>query len=274
MSARAAADELSRIAARFESKALAASATHARGRVRLAEGDAAGARAGVRRGRAALERGRRTLRDGARAHGARGRVSRGGKGGSSPAGVPGRAVGLRADRSRARGAPERRRPAATRAGSSDRSAAAPANVFRREGDFWSVVFEDRTARLRDLKGLHYLARLLADPGKEFHVVDLVSGERPESPGVPGRRMPASCSMPRPSRPTAGGSPRSRRTSKRRGPWGIRNGPHRRRPNVSSSSASSPVRSGSAVVIDARVPSSERARASVTRARPPGHGTHP
>src|SRR5688572_22233613 len=42
--ARAAAEELTRIAASFESKALAAGATLARGRVRLAEGDAAGAR--------------------------------------------------------------------------------------------------------------------------------------------------------------------------------------------------------------------------------------
>src|SRR5215203_5628874 len=41
--ARAAADELTRVAARFESKALVAGATHAQGRVRLAEGDPADA---------------------------------------------------------------------------------------------------------------------------------------------------------------------------------------------------------------------------------------
>ena len=41
--ARSAADELDLIAARFESKALVASAAHARGRVRLADGDATGA---------------------------------------------------------------------------------------------------------------------------------------------------------------------------------------------------------------------------------------
>src|SRR5258708_38330934 len=51
------------------------------------------------------------------------------------------------------------------------------NVFRREGDYWSVVFEEHTVRLRDLKGLHYLARLLGDPGREFHVLDLVVGGR-------------------------------------------------------------------------------------------------
>ena len=50
------------------------------------------------------------------------------------------------------------------------------NMFRREGDYWSVVFEGRTVRVRDLKGMRYLARLLADPGREFHVLDLVAAE--------------------------------------------------------------------------------------------------
>jgi hypothetical protein len=39
-----------------------------------------------------------------------------------------------------------------------------------------VVFEGRTVRVRDLKGIRYLARLLADPGREFHVLDLVAAE--------------------------------------------------------------------------------------------------
>jgi hypothetical protein len=50
------------------------------------------------------------------------------------------------------------------------------NAFRREGDYWSVAFEGQIVRLRDLKGLRYLARLLADPGREFHALDLVAGE--------------------------------------------------------------------------------------------------
>ena len=39
--------------------------------------------------------------------------------------------------------------------------------------------------VRDLKGLHYLARLLADPGREFHVLDLVAsgGDPAASIGV-------------------------------------------------------------------------------------------
>jgi hypothetical protein len=49
-------------------------------------------------------------------------------------------------------------------------------VFRREGEYWSVVFQGKTTRLRDQKGLRYLARLLAHPGRDFHVLDLVAGE--------------------------------------------------------------------------------------------------
>jgi hypothetical protein len=55
-------------------------------------------------------------------------------------------------------------------------AATETNLFRREGDYWSVVFEGRTVRVRDLKGMRYLAQLLAHPGREFHVLDLVAAE--------------------------------------------------------------------------------------------------
>jgi hypothetical protein len=50
------------------------------------------------------------------------------------------------------------------------------NVFRREGDYWSVIFDGHTVHVRDLKGMRYLARLLADPGREYHVLDLVAAE--------------------------------------------------------------------------------------------------
>jgi hypothetical protein len=38
------------------------------------------------------------------------------------------------------------------------------------------MFEGRTVRVRDLKGMRYLAQLLAHPGREFHVLDLVGAE--------------------------------------------------------------------------------------------------
>ena len=56
------------------------------------------------------------------------------------------------------------------------SATTHTNVFHREGDYWSVVFDGRTVRVRDLKGMRYLAQLLAHPGREFHVLDLVAAE--------------------------------------------------------------------------------------------------
>jgi hypothetical protein len=43
----------------------------------------------------------------------------------------------------------------------------------REGDVWSLRYEGREVRVRDRRGLRLLAKLLADPGREFHVLDLV-----------------------------------------------------------------------------------------------------
>jgi hypothetical protein len=50
------------------------------------------------------------------------------------------------------------------------------NVFRREGDYWTITYDGAVVRLRDSKGLRYLARLLAAPGQELHAVDLEIGE--------------------------------------------------------------------------------------------------
>jgi tetratricopeptide (TPR) repeat protein len=65
---------------------------------------------------------------------------------------------------------------------SDGPGSAP-NVFRREGDYWSLAFDGDTIRLHDLRGLAYLARLLGDPGREFHAADLVAAERVATAGA-------------------------------------------------------------------------------------------
>jgi hypothetical protein len=44
-------------------------------------------------------------------------------------------------------------------------------VFRREGQYWTVRYAGWLARLTDAKGLRQLARLLADPEREFHAVE-------------------------------------------------------------------------------------------------------
>jgi hypothetical protein len=62
---------------------------------------------------------------------------------------------------------------------SEKLSAAPAEtagedaVFRNEGDFWTVAYRGMTSRLRDVKGLRYLGYLLAHPGEQIHVNQLV-----------------------------------------------------------------------------------------------------
>ena len=47
-----------------------------------------------------------------------------------------------------------------------------ATIFRREGAYWTIVYERRVIRLRDEKGLRYLECLLRHPGRSFHVGEL------------------------------------------------------------------------------------------------------
>jgi tetratricopeptide (TPR) repeat protein len=155
--ARAAADELERVAVRFRSKALVAGATLARGRVRLAEGDAADAE------RCSSEAARLWNEIGAPYEAALARMVL--------------AEALRAG-DREEQATLELQAARTILDKIEAAASAKAdtNIFRREGDYWAVVFEGRTVRVRDLKGVRYLAELLAHPGHEFHVLDLVAAD--------------------------------------------------------------------------------------------------
>ena len=59
--------------------------------------------------------------------------------------------------------------------------------FVRAGDRWRVTFRDVEVVVADLKGFRYLARLLAEPGREFHVLDLVALEHPGSRAPAGVR---------------------------------------------------------------------------------------
>ena len=47
------------------------------------------------------------------------------------------------------------------------------NVFRLEGEYWTVKFQQAVFRLRDGKGLRYLAYLLHHPGEEVGAEDLI-----------------------------------------------------------------------------------------------------
>lgn len=46
--------------------------------------------------------------------------------------------------------------------------------FRREGEYWTLVFDGTVARLKDTRGMHYLARLLHHPGHECAALALAA----------------------------------------------------------------------------------------------------
>jgi tetratricopeptide (TPR) repeat protein len=48
------------------------------------------------------------------------------------------------------------------------------HIFRNEGEFWTIAYRGTVIRLKDAKGLRYLAYLLAHPDERIHVFDLVT----------------------------------------------------------------------------------------------------
>lgn len=52
------------------------------------------------------------------------------------------------------------------------AAAPPERGLRRSGDHWTIACGGRTFTVRDMKGLHHLARLLTAPGLEVHALDM------------------------------------------------------------------------------------------------------
>ena len=94
---------------------------------------------------------------------------------------PGRDVELQ-------GLPGRRTVLPVRAGGASpedirRLAIEQANVLRRDGEYWTVAYEGTVATLRDSKGLRDLARLLAAPGRELHVLDLATEQAAEGEAI-------------------------------------------------------------------------------------------
>lgn len=70
--------------------------------------------------------------------------------------------------------------AASAAGGAD-APGAP-QVFRREGEYWTIVYAGTTVRLRDAIGLHYVAYLLAHPRQRFAAANLAAAVKGISAG--------------------------------------------------------------------------------------------
>lgn len=70
-------------------------------------------------------------------------------------------------------------------------------LLRHEGDYWTLIFQGTTCRVKHTYGMHYLAQLLRAPGHERHALALVHGSTgPDSPLDPA----ASAATTRSSRP--------------------------------------------------------------------------
>jgi tetratricopeptide (TPR) repeat protein len=187
--ARAAAEELGRVAGLYESKALSAIAVFAQGRVRLAEGDAAGARQEFEAATSLWNEvgapfetalARMGVGDAYRAEGQEQHALMEFRAARSVFERIGALLeAARAEHACGDGRANVPKEPTSMIHLAPLGAGALEDLFRREGDFWSVAFEGHTVRLRDQKGLHYLARLLTDPGREFHVLDLVLGDKAE-----------------------------------------------------------------------------------------------
>jgi non-specific serine/threonine protein kinase len=59
----------------------------------------------------------------------------------------------------------------------------PIATLRHEGDYWMLTYDASIGRLKDSKGLHYLAHLLRHAGEEFHALDLVQGREAGARGT-------------------------------------------------------------------------------------------
>lgn len=73
----------------------------------------------------------------------------------------------------------RRRPRALDVRDERGSAPAPTAVakscFRKEGDFWTISYDGKSLRLKDSKGVQYVAELIRHEGEEIHAAGLAAG---------------------------------------------------------------------------------------------------
>jgi hypothetical protein len=55
-----------------------------------------------------------------------------------------------------------------------------ASVFRRDGEYWTIAFEGPAFRLKDERGLAYIAYLLARPNEQVHALELAAACYPRA----------------------------------------------------------------------------------------------
>lgn len=171
--ARTYAEELQKTAEVYRTLALRSAAITAEGRVRLASGDAEGAAKILRRA-AQLWRESDVPYEVGRTRELLGRALEecGDEEGARLEFSAANSVLERLGSSvRAEAAPESKTAPAPNAPPST-SVQKPNALLKREGEYWSITYANDSFLLKDSKGLHHLARLLVEPGREQHVLDL------------------------------------------------------------------------------------------------------
>ena len=51
-------------------------------------------------------------------------------------------------------------------------------LFRQEGDYWTISYDETVFRLKHVRGLSYIVHLLQQPHQELHVFDLTALANP------------------------------------------------------------------------------------------------
>jgi hypothetical protein len=60
--------------------------------------------------------------------------------------------------------------------------------FTDEGEFWTIIWDRMTLRIKNSKGVRLLTVLIENPGRQFHVVDLERCERKDQPTESSSRL--------------------------------------------------------------------------------------
>lgn len=194
--AREAATRLAAIADRYPSRSLTATADLAEARAALLEGDPATAVTAARRSATAwADIGAPFETAAARTVMAEGYVAQGNPAAAqlerqaATAGYAHFGAALRSDRSRALVTSDHAIGATASTPAPVELPAAPSDttsgLFRADGGTRTVGLGSRTVTVPDLVGLRYVARLLAEPGREFHALDMTAVEH----GTPAEGRP-------------------------------------------------------------------------------------
>ena len=61
------------------------------------------------------------------------------------------------------------------------------NLFRREGEYWTISFKGSIFRPAHSLGMHYLSRLLVNPGVDFSAHELVASAHRSRPAPANRK---------------------------------------------------------------------------------------